>query len=142
MRSPKSFRNDVHSDAEALHVLPPVLDVSVNRLLGDDLKPKALVLHVRRQLYAAERIGLPNLIQRSGHQETQPSRIGQRLPKGWQSSLGHSVWATPLDPDRPGRKTVARAHLEDDGRVLVHRHFAIDDKGNERMVIEWRMTRK
>jgi hypothetical protein len=52
------------------------------------------------------------------------------------------LWATPLDPDRPGRKTVARAHLEEDGRVLVHRHFAIDDKGNERMVIEWRMTRK
>jgi hypothetical protein len=52
------------------------------------------------------------------------------------------LWATPLDPDRPGRKTVARAHLEEDGRVLVHRHFAIDDKGNERMVIEWRLTRK
>jgi hypothetical protein len=52
------------------------------------------------------------------------------------------LWATPLDPDRPGRKTVARAHLEEDGRVLVHRHFAIDDKGNERLVIEWRFTRK
>jgi hypothetical protein len=52
------------------------------------------------------------------------------------------LWATPLDPDRPGRKTVARAHLEEEGRVLVHRHFAIDDKGNERMVIEWRLTRK
>jgi hypothetical protein len=52
------------------------------------------------------------------------------------------LWATPLDPDRPGRKTVARAHLEDDGRVLLHRHFAIDDKGAERMVIELRMTRK
>jgi hypothetical protein len=33
------------------------------------------------------------------------------------------LWATPLDPDRPGRKTVARAHLEEDGRVLVHRHL-------------------
>jgi hypothetical protein len=52
------------------------------------------------------------------------------------------LWATALDPDRPGRKTVARAHLEEDGRVLLHRHFAIDDKGNERMVIEWRLTRK
>jgi hypothetical protein len=33
------------------------------------------------------------------------------------------LWATPLDPDRPGRKSVARAHLEEDGRVLLHRHF-------------------
>jgi hypothetical protein len=52
------------------------------------------------------------------------------------------LWATPLDPDRPGRKTVARAHLEEDGRLLLHRHFLIDDKGDERMMIELRMTRK
>ena len=52
------------------------------------------------------------------------------------------LWATALDPDRPGRKTVARAHLEDGGRVLVHRHFLIDEKGNERMMIELRLTRK
>jgi len=50
--------------------------------------------------------------------------------------------ATPLDPDHPGRTTIARAHLEEDGRVLVHRHFAVDDKGQERMVIELRLTRK
>ncbi len=52
------------------------------------------------------------------------------------------LWGTALDPERPGRKTVARAHLEEDGRVLLHRHFLIDDKGNERMMIELRMTRK
>jgi len=52
------------------------------------------------------------------------------------------LWATPVDPDNPGHKTVARAHLEEDGRLLLHRHFAIDDKGEERMVIELRMTRK
>jgi hypothetical protein len=52
------------------------------------------------------------------------------------------LWDTPLTPDHPGRKTVARAHLEEDGRVLVHRHFLIDDKGSERMMIELRMTRK
>ena len=52
------------------------------------------------------------------------------------------LWTTPLDPDRPGRKTVARARLEEDGHVLLHRHFLIDDKGNERMMIELRMTRK
>jgi hypothetical protein len=52
------------------------------------------------------------------------------------------LWATPLDPDRPGRKTVARAHLEEDGHVLVHRHYLIDDKGEERMMLELRLTRK
>jgi len=52
------------------------------------------------------------------------------------------LWATPLDTERPGRKTVARAHLEEDGHLLLHRHFLIDDKGNERMMIELRMTRK
>lgn len=52
------------------------------------------------------------------------------------------LWATALDPERPGRKTVARAHLEENGRVLLHRHFLIDDKGDERMMIELRMTRK
>ena len=51
--------------------------------------------------------------------------------------------ATPLDPERPGRKTVAPAHLEEDGRrLLLHRHFAIDDKGQERTIIELRVTRK
>jgi hypothetical protein len=52
------------------------------------------------------------------------------------------LWTTPLDTEHPGRKTVARAHLEDDGRVLLHRHFLIDEKGNERLMIELRMTRK
>jgi len=52
------------------------------------------------------------------------------------------LWATALDPDRPGRKTVARAHLEENGKVLLHRHYLIDDKGTERMMIEFRMTRK
>src|ERR1043165_270851 len=52
------------------------------------------------------------------------------------------LWATSLDPDRPGRRNVARAHLEADGKVLYHRHYAIDEKGNERMVIELRMTRR
>ena len=52
------------------------------------------------------------------------------------------LWATSLDPDRPGRKTVARAHLEDNGRVLLHRHYLVDEKGGERMMIELRMTRR
>jgi len=52
------------------------------------------------------------------------------------------LWSTPLDTESPGRKTVSRAHLEDDGRVLIHRHFLIDENGNERMIIELRLTRK
>lgn len=51
------------------------------------------------------------------------------------------LWATSLDPDRPGRKTVARAHLEENGRVLLHRHYLIDEKGGERLMIELRMTK-
>lgn len=52
------------------------------------------------------------------------------------------LWATQLDPDRPGRRTVARAHLEDNGRLLLHRHFLVEEGGKERMMIELRMTRK
>ncbi|HEY2737210.1 MAG TPA: DUF1579 family protein [Thermoanaerobaculia bacterium] len=52
------------------------------------------------------------------------------------------LYATALDPDRPGRKSVARAHLEDGDRVLLHRHFFIDDSGKEHLMIELRMTRK
>jgi hypothetical protein len=52
------------------------------------------------------------------------------------------LWATALDAEHPGRKTVARAHLEDGGRLLLHRHFLVNDKGEERMIIELRMTRK
>lgn len=52
------------------------------------------------------------------------------------------LYTTSLDPDRPGRRSVARAHLEDNGRVLLHRHFFIEDSGKERMMIELRMTRK
>jgi hypothetical protein len=52
------------------------------------------------------------------------------------------LWATSFDSEHPGRKTVARAHLEEDGRLLLHRHFMIDEKGEERMMIELRMTRK
>lgn len=52
------------------------------------------------------------------------------------------LYATSLDPDRPGRRTVARAHLEENGRVLLHRHFLIEDSGKERLMIELRLTRK
>jgi len=47
-------------------------------------------------------------------------------------------WATPLDSEHPGRKTLARAHLEEDGSLLRHRHFPIDDKGDERTIDDQR----
>ena len=52
------------------------------------------------------------------------------------------LWSTSLDPDTPGRKTVARAHLEENGHVLVYGHFLIGDDGNERKIFEMRLTRK
>jgi hypothetical protein len=52
------------------------------------------------------------------------------------------LWSTALDADRPGHKTVVRAHLEQDGRLLLYQHFLIDEKGKERMIFEMRMTRK
>jgi len=52
------------------------------------------------------------------------------------------LWDTPLDTEHPGGRTVARTHLEEDGRVLIHRHFLINNKGEERMIIELRLTRK
>jgi hypothetical protein len=52
------------------------------------------------------------------------------------------LWSTPLETERPGRKSVVRAHLEEGGRVLLYRHFLIDDKGGERMIFEMRLTRK
>ena len=52
------------------------------------------------------------------------------------------LWSTPLDTEHSGRKTVARAHLEEGGRVLVHRHLLIDGQGKERLMLELRLTRK
>jgi hypothetical protein len=74
--------------------------------------------------------------------DSQQTTMSIRQSDGTFDGKNIILWATPLDPDRPGRKSVARAHLEEDGRLLIHRHFAIDDAGQERVVIEWRMTRK
>ncbi|HXE06511.1 MAG TPA: DUF1579 family protein [Acidobacteriaceae bacterium] len=52
------------------------------------------------------------------------------------------LWEIPGMEEQQGRKTVARAHLEEDGKVLLHRHYVVDDKGNERLMIEFRLTRK
>ena len=74
--------------------------------------------------------------------DSQKTTMSIRQSDGTFDGTNIVLWATALDPDRPGRKTVARAHLEEGGRVLVHRHFLVDDKGNERLMLEWRMTRK
>jgi len=74
-----------------------------------------------------------------------------RSASWWHPRQTTMPWATPLDSEHPGRKTLARAHLEEDGRLLRHRHSLIDDKGDERTIndqrsrstiIELRMTRK
>lgn len=52
------------------------------------------------------------------------------------------LYSTSLDREHPERKTVARAHLEDGGRVLMYRHYLIDGQGKERVMFELRMTRK
>lgn len=52
------------------------------------------------------------------------------------------LYGAGLDGDRPARRSVTRAHLEEDGRVLVHRHYLIQDGGKERLMMELRLTRK
>ncbi len=42
----------------------------------------------------------------------------------------------------PSRRSITRTHLEEDGRVLVHRHYLVQDDGKERLMMELRMTRK
>ena len=74
--------------------------------------------------------------------DSQQTTMSIRQSDGTFDGKNIVLWATALDPDNPGRKTVARAHLEENGHLLLHRHFAIDDKGGERMMIEIRMTRK
>ncbi len=74
--------------------------------------------------------------------DSQKTTMSIRQSDGTFDGVNIVLVATSLDPDRPGRKTYARAHLEDNGHVLIHRHYSVDDKGIERLVLEWRMTRK
>jgi hypothetical protein len=52
------------------------------------------------------------------------------------------LWSTSLDNDTPGRKTVARAHLENNGRVLVYTHYLVGADGKQRMMFQMLMTQK
>ena len=56
--------------------------------------------------------------------------LAQRLDlKGFRVESGY-----PWRED-PGRKTVARTRLEQPAAFSLHRHFAIDHKGLQRMMI-------
>jgi hypothetical protein len=52
------------------------------------------------------------------------------------------LYAASLDGTGPARRSITRSHLEEDGRVLVHRHYLVQDDGKERLMMELRMTRK
>jgi hypothetical protein len=47
-----------------------------------------------------------------------------------------------LGEAKPARRSITRTHLEEDGRVLVHRHYLVQDDGKERLMMELRLTRK
>jgi hypothetical protein len=52
------------------------------------------------------------------------------------------LYAASLDGAGPSRRSITRSHLEEDGRVLVHRHYLVQEDGKERLMMELRMTRK
>jgi hypothetical protein len=52
------------------------------------------------------------------------------------------LYAASLDGTPPSRRSITRSHLEEDGRVLVHRHFLVQDDGKERLRLELRLTRQ
>ena len=52
------------------------------------------------------------------------------------------LYGASLGGEKPSRRSITRTHLEDDGRVLVHRHYLIQDDGRERLMMELRLTRK
>lgn len=52
------------------------------------------------------------------------------------------LYATPIDVEDPGRKTVARGHLEKNGHILVYSHYLIDAAGKERMMFQMVLTRQ
>jgi hypothetical protein len=52
------------------------------------------------------------------------------------------LYGASLGGEKPSRRSITRTHLEDDGRVLVHRHYLVQDDGRERLMMELRLTRK
>jgi len=52
------------------------------------------------------------------------------------------LYGASLGAEKPSRRSITRTHLEDEGRVLVHRHYLVQDDGRERLMMELRLTRK
>jgi hypothetical protein len=52
------------------------------------------------------------------------------------------LYGAELGKAGPSRRSVTRTHLEENGRVLVHRHYLVQDDGKERLMMELRLTRK
>ena len=52
------------------------------------------------------------------------------------------LYAASLGGSSPERRSITRTHLEEDGRVLIHRHYLIQADGKERLMMELRLTRK
>jgi hypothetical protein len=52
------------------------------------------------------------------------------------------LYAASFEPAKPGRHSITRSHLEQDGRVLVHRHYLVQEDGKERLMMELLLTRK
>ncbi len=52
------------------------------------------------------------------------------------------LYSASLDAAKPERRSITRTHLEDNGRILVHRHYLIQADGKERLMMELLLTRK
>jgi hypothetical protein len=52
------------------------------------------------------------------------------------------LYASSFESAKPGRRSITRSHLEQDGRVLVHRHYLVQEDGKERLMMELLLTRK
>ncbi len=52
------------------------------------------------------------------------------------------LYAAAFEPAKPGRRSITRSHLEQDGRILVHRHYLVQEDGKERLMMELLLTRK
>ena len=52
------------------------------------------------------------------------------------------LYGASLDGEKPSHRSITRTHLEDEGQVLVHRHYLVQDNGGERLMMELRLTRQ
>jgi hypothetical protein len=74
--------------------------------------------------------------------DSQRTEMSIRQSDGTFDGKNIVLYATPLDEEVPGRKTVARGHLEDNGHVLVYNHYLIGPDGKERMMFHMVLTKQ